>query len=247
MKLTSSKNSTIILLILLIAALLFAIYYYFVLPKEEEAENLEISVGSIKSEISTLDSQITEIQEGKSKDTENLYALRKKIPETRNIDEVILNIEEIEYSTGVRIDGIEFNNYDENAKESNIIENNNENSEEGNANTENASSEAENTTSNSENASNEKQESTSENTQPVSEIASQVPADLKLITLNVKIQAPKLANVKKFIQEIENLERIMHIDSIEYDIPGEEQQFEETPQAVAATIQITTFYYTGNE
>lgn len=62
MKLSSSKNSGPILIVILVGVLLFAIYYYVLLPKQDEADMMESSVNSLRSEISTLNEQITSIE-----------------------------------------------------------------------------------------------------------------------------------------------------------------------------------------
>lgn len=233
MKLSSSKNSAVILLSVLVVVLLFAIYYYVVLPKKNEVESLETSVGSIKSEISTLKSEIAQIEEEQEKGSSKLYSLRKKVPEDRDIDQLILNIEEIEYVTGSRILSIEFNNYDQSVADSNISPTNDENT-------------SENT---SEQTTNEEGTETEGQTeeQPISSIANlQLPPALKLVTFSIELEAPSHKKLREFIGEVEKLERVMHVDTIEYEVPGEEQEFEENPkESVEATIQITTFFYTG--
>jgi len=50
----------------------------------------------------------------------------------------------------------------------------------------------------------------------------------------------------QFIQELESLDRIMHVDAINYSLLGEEAEFEEdVTDTVNASIQVTTFYYDG--
>ena len=73
---------------------------------------IDSSVNSLHSEISTLNEQIASIQENQSSEDSNEFALRKKVPTNREIDELLLNIEEIEYVSGSRIQSISFNNYD---------------------------------------------------------------------------------------------------------------------------------------
>ena len=93
MKLSSSKNSGPILIASLVAVLLFAVYYYIVLPKQDEADMIDSSVDSLHSEISILNEQIASIQEEQSSENSNEFALRKKVPANREIDELLLNIE----------------------------------------------------------------------------------------------------------------------------------------------------------
>lgn len=257
MKLSSSKSTTIVLLTLLVAVLLFAIYYYVVLPKKDEATALESSVGSIKSEIATLQSEISQLEEEQSKPVSNLYALRQKLPENRDIDELILNMEEIEYVTGSRIIGIAFNNYDKAVADAMVEDSNNGTQSNATNDAESTSTDTQNNNSNnntnSENNGNNDNNTSSENNgtnqQPVSAISNlQLPASLKMVTIGIDIESPNHKQLLEFIREIEKLDRVMHVDAIEYEVPGEEQEFEETPKEfVEAKIQVTTFYYTGKQ
>lgn len=222
MKLSSGKSSSVLLLVALVAVLLFAVYYYVILPKQEEADRLASSVNSLESEISSLQDQISEADKVES--TSNEFILRKKVPETRAINELLLNIEEIEYITNSRILGINFNNYDSLVSESDL-----------------APKEEETTTeeTNEENSTeNEKEEV------PTSTISiASLPTSLKMVTFELEVESPNNARLQKFIKEIESLDRIMHIDTISYSLPGEELEFEGTSEIVEATIQVTTFYF----
>ena len=238
MKRLSSKNSGTILIVSLVLALLFAIYYYVLLPKQHEADIVEISVNSLRSEISTLNEQIASIQEEQSHESSNEFALRKKVPDNREIDELLLNIEEIEYVSGSRIQNISFNNYDSLVSASGLTDPNAVTATEENADGQTEASEEQATDTTSE---------TEEQmpTMPVSTIAVEsLPTNLKLVTFEVDVASPNYEKLQQFVKEIEQLERVMHIDTIEYALPGEENTYgENASDIVSATIQVTTFYY----
>jgi len=238
MKLSSSKNSGTILLVVLVATLLFAIYYYVLLPKQSEAGMIESSVNSLRSEISTLNEQIASVQESQSNADSNEFALRKKLPNNREIDELLLNIEEIEYVSGSRIQSISFNNYDSLVSTSSLTDPNAVTETEENVEEQTEASEEQTTDTTSETT----EQAT---TTPVSTIAVEsLPVNLKLITFNVDVESPNHGNLEQFIKEIEKLERVMHIDTVDYDLPGEENTYaEDASNIVAASIQVTTFYY----
>ncbi len=64
------------------------------------------------------------------------------------------------------------------------------------------------------------------------------------------MESPDLQHLVHFIKEIEKIERIMHVDIIEFTLPGEENEFAEQPverDSIEATVQVTTFYYEGDE
>ena len=240
MKLSSSKNSGPILIVILVGVLLFAIYYYVLLPKQDEADMMESSVNSLRSEISTLNEQITSIKEGQSNGSSNEFSLRKKLPDNREIDELLLNIEEIEYVSGSRIQSINFNNYDSLVSASSLTDPHSVTETEENTEGQTEASEEQTT----ETATTSETEE-SVTTTPVSTIAVEsLPPNLKLITFNVDVESPNHDKLKQFIKEIERLERVMHIDTVGYNLPGEENTFaENASDIVAATIQVTTFYY----
>lgn len=219
-------------------ALLFAIYYYVLLPKQDEADMLESSVNSLQSEIASLNEQITLVQEEQSRESSNEFALRKKVPDNREIDELLLNIEEIEYVSGSRIQSISFNNYDSLVSASGLNDPNAVPDTEENAEGQTEASEEQATDTTSE---------TAEQviTTPVSTIAVEsLPANLKLVTFEVDVESPNYEKLQQFIKETEQLERVMHIDAIEYDLPGEENIYaENASDIVSATVQVTTFYY----
>ena len=71
-----------------------------------------------------------------------------------------------------------------------------------------------------------------------------LPDNLKMITFEVEVESPDYDQLQQFIREIEGLERVMHIDAIEYALPGEEASLEEeASSSVSANIQVTTFYF----
>lgn len=229
MKLTSGKNSSTLLIIALVAALLFAVYYYVILPKKEEVASLESSIASTRSEMTTIQQQIEEINASKSIDETTLFEMRQKVPATRNLDDLILNIEETQYVSGTKILSVDFNNYDTLVSNSEL--------EDPNAPTED-----------SENV-DDTGEETSSNERPVSTIAKEsLPPELKLITFEVNVESPDFQHLVHFIKEIEKIERIMYIEIIDFSLPGEENEFaEDSVDSIEATVQVTTFYYEGDE
>lgn len=242
MKLSGNKNTSILLLVALIASFLFAIYYYIVLPKKDIVESLESSINALHTEIGTLQAQIGSSEEEKTAEVSNVFEIRQKLPQSREIDQLLLNLEEIEFVSETRITAIGFNSYDTLVSESAIVPLPEEGAEEDAAEGQMDGAEV------TENEEADEGNGTGETVEtPVSEIAAQtLPPELKLITFNLEIEAPDGQNIQLFIEEIENLKRIMHIDSISYTLPGEEAEFmEEGNETVTASIQVTTFYYEG--
>jgi len=235
---TSSKNSAILLLTALVAALLFALYYYLLTPKLEEVEAKERDVRALQQEIATIQEQITALDTVQQSQGASVLSLRKKVPQTRAIEGVIRNIEEIEAVTGTRVEAVEFNNYDSLVMDSSIIDPNSP------ANEEQAVS-AQQPTENSEQADSEE----GDNALPTSTIAKEsLPAELKLVTFSIDVIAIDTKTMLEFLKEIEKIERVMKIDTLDITLTGEEVVFEEdADSSIKATVQVTTFYYEGEQ
>lgn len=255
MKLSGNKNTSILLLVLLVAALLFAVYYYMVLPKKDRVTSLESSVTSLQGEITSLQEQVSTAnnQENPLDDT-NIFTLRQKLPQTREIDQLLLNLEEIEFVSKTRIVSVGFNSYDELVSESTIVPVSEEEvvtdgTTEGETPAEGETAVPEEGTVPEEGATDETGEAVETPETPVSDIAAQtLPPELKLITFNLEVAAPEHRNLQKFIEEVEKLERVMHIDSVSYSLPGEAVEImEDSNETLNSSIQLTTFYYEGEQ
>ena len=146
------------------------------------------------------------------------------MPATRSLDDLVLNIEETQYISGTKILSIEFNNYDTLVSASEYKKPSASNEEDG-------------------------KEGEEESEVPVSTIDKEsLPPELKLITFEINVASPDAQHLIGFIKEIEKIERIMHIDIIDFTLPGEENEFAEDPEdSIESTIQVTTFYYEGEE
>lgn len=239
---TSNKNSAILLLTALVAALLFAVYYYVLTPKLDDVKAKESSVSSLNQEITSLQEQIALVAEKQQSSTSSDLTLRKKVPQTRAIEKVLLDIAEIEAVTGTLVESISFNNYDSLVLDSSITDPNAPVVDEG-------ATQAAPTTDGEGTDSQPIEEETEGATDelPVSTITKEsLPAALKLVTFSIDIAALDMKSLNSYLQEIEKIERIMKIDTLDISLPGEEEQFkEDADPTVTATIQVTTFYYEG--
>ncbi|MET4559025.1 type IV pilus assembly protein PilO [Lysinibacillus parviboronicapiens] len=226
-KLTSSKNSSILLLVALTVALLFALYYYLLLPKLDEVEAKASNVNQLQQQITEIEGQLTKLDEVQG-ELVNILTLRQKVPETRAIEKIILDMAEIEEVSGTRLESLNFNNYDTAVAQSEVTEPNM---------VEKAQAEV-----------NGEQTEADENL-PVSSIAKEtLPAELKLVTFSVEVAALDFTALDSFLKEVEKLERVMKTDTISFSLPGEQDQLDEDADlTLQATVQVTTFYYEGQQ
>lgn len=230
---SSSKNGTLLIVIALAMALLFAMYYYVVKPKQDEEQMIRSEINSLHTEIAAIEETISTNPSEQSQTNVNEFALRKKVPDNREIDELILSIEEMQYVTDTRIQSIDFNNYDALVSSSGLQDPlSTPESEEGVA-------------TESTEGTDQTEDTEAIEQLPVSTIAVEtLPPSLKLITFNINVAAQNDVNLLQFIEEIEKKERVMRIDIIDFALPGEEDKFtEEASEIVTADIQVTTFYY----
>ena len=226
-KLMSSENSPLLLLTAFVAALLCAVYYYLVVPKTNEVEAKSNSIEQLGQEIASLEEQLTQTSNEQMSMASNSLAMRKKVPETRAIEQVILDITQIEEVTGTRVESVNFN-YDVDVAQTEVTESN--------------------TIEKAEVAVDEEQTKVEENV-PVPTIAKEtLPANLKLVTFTIEVAALDFNALDRFLKEIENLERVMKTDTISFKLPGEQDRLEtEKDLSATATVQITTFYYEGEK
>lgn len=227
-KLLNSKKSGLLLLVLLIASLLFALYYYVILPKKDEVRAKEASIQSLQTEIKSLEQSLTSFDEQLEVPMQDTLEMQKKVPSARAVEQVLRDMVEIEEVTGTRMESLTFNNYDEPVANANVDQTNTVAEAEAKVNEEN-------------------QENTE--TPPVSTIAQEnIPPELKLVTFTFDIGALTFDAMVTFLKEVEKLERVMKIDTINMTIPGEKEKLDkEADHTIKATVQITTFYYEGQE
>jgi len=86
-----------------------------------------------------------------------------------------------------------------------------------------------------------------ENEQATNETVTNLPTNVKLITINLSVASPDFEHFQLFLQELEKLERITRVDTLTFTKPAERELLYEKDgnQAVTADVQITTFYYNG--
>ncbi|MER2189607.1 MAG: potassium transporter [Solibacillus sp.] len=233
--------SSTLLLIIVILLLLFALYYYVILPKKQEEERLQQSVNQVQSDVTALQENIRILVEEQEYVEENTYAMRKKLPPNRMMQQLLLDIEEIEYLSESKVLAVNFNNYDSVVNASTLQD----------PNVQQVPAEADvvadgTAEENTDNVESQEQTDVTEEV-PVSTVTHEtLPAELKMVTFNMNVEAPDRKNIEAFVKELENLERVMRIDSISYNLLGESDLLEEQLyDLTTAVVQVTTFFYEG--
>lgn len=234
----SGENKSLVALLGLLAFLLLAVvYYYVVLPKDEAKTRTTNSIKQLQVETSELQQKVavlsvTDIEEA------NDYELRKKLPITRELDNLLHTIHEVELLSESKIVSISFNNYDGEVSQTNFITPTDKTDEEANKDEEVEDGEGK-----------EKSEETdvaedADETKPVTPIDIELlPDELKLISLNIVLEVLDYEHLLQFLNEVEEIERIVRIDSVNFYQPGEEELAQEDPdERLSVSVQLTTFY-----
>ncbi|WP_342559658.1 hypothetical protein NSQ95_11595 [Psychrobacillus sp. FSL W7-1457] len=236
-ELVSNKRNAYLITGALILLLLFAIYYFIISPLKDEKYSKEISVEVLQGEVASLKEQYDSFQASDVK-VDNVFALESKVPYERELDELLLSLEQVELISDSKIEAIEFNNYDGILDQMQLELYQEDSIEEDTTQTE------EDVQTERESESTDEAEGTIEEP-PSSPVAdAPLPANLKLITFNVSVQTKNYEHLVLLIEEIENLERVLRVDQITMNAPGEQELLdEELPTATSATIQLTTFFH----
>lgn len=225
-ELVSDKKTAYILISALVVVLLGAVYYFVLHPLKNEKESKEVSIEVLQGEVAALKEEYSSSQL-QDDSTENAFYLKTQVPLTRELNELIRSIEEVELLSESKILSVEFNNYDGTIEDAQLLP---ETSEE-NTETETQSEDV---------LTDEPSEEP-----PVSPVAeASLPEKLKLITFNISILTKNYDSLVLFVEEIEHLKRIYRVDQITLSASGEEQLLDEgAVKNIAAKIQLTTFYH----
>ncbi|MGG3855899.1 hypothetical protein ABET36_16135 [Caldifermentibacillus hisashii] len=258
------KRKIVLFIGIILFLLLGLLYFYLIMPLKDDANAAEQNVKQLETEVKTLENRVNQ---NETDQPENTAKLEKKMPLSRQLDELILSLQEIEMVSGSQIASINFNNYDGGLTEADGTNENNESTDgtdEATADDTNNNNEAtegtdEATTNETdENQSDEQatedknsedngSDTNDENEQATDETVTNLPTNVKLITINLSVASPDFEHFQLFLQELEKLERITRVDTLTFTKPAERELLYEKDgsQAVTADVQITTFYYNG--
>lgn len=235
--LVNDKKTAYILIATLVIVLLGAVYYFIIQPLKTERVSKELNVEVLQGEVASLKEEYSSTKLNNNM-TENAFILKTQVPLTRELNELIRSMEEIELISDSKIISVEFNNYDGTLEDSQLLLE----IPEGDIETQSGSSETTRDTTEENNDEMSEEPPVS----PVSEVG--LPENLKLITFNISILAKNYDQLVLFVEEIENLQRIYRVDQVTLSAPGEDQLLDkELLDDLEATIQLTTFYHEEQE
>ncbi|KIL44562.1 hypothetical protein [Jeotgalibacillus soli] len=231
-KLTKKQIAFIVLFSLLLFILLF-FYLFVVRSVVTEAQLMEERVLDLETASEIL--RVTPITESEV-DQENRRVYERKVPNERQVDQLLLAIQEAELISGVRIESITFNHYDGSIVDTGLTINNllsGQSTEESDMIGNDGRTE---------------EELEVPSSSPISNDID-MPEELKLITFSADIMAPNFNQAMQFLREIEKLERISRVDSLHFTQSTEDDRVfsDSEDESVFMNIQVTTFYYTEED
>lgn len=222
---TTNKTTLNLLLTLLMLVLLFSFYYYFLNPLQESEKSLRGSIASSEQEIESIEARLEAMSWGQNAGNEK--ELLAKLPKSKDIPMLLQLLQEAELTTASTIQSIVFNDFQDN-QQLGLPEPEAEPAEQ--------LEEEEDTEDIVEESIEEQPEV------PVTELTTaDVPDNLQLLTLEVSVMHEDYDQLFQFIREIEQSERIIHIEMVHFELPGEEVEPDQ-PETAVSTIQLTTFY-----
>ncbi|MEK6454891.1 hypothetical protein [Caldifermentibacillus hisashii] len=240
------KRKIVLFIGIILFLLLGLLYFYLIMPLKDDANAAEQNVKQLETEVEALENRLNQ---NESDQPENTAKLEKKMPLSRQLDELILSLQEIEMVSGSQIASINFNNYDGGLTEA---DGTNENNESTDGTDDTATNEPDENQSDKQAAADEsnddiESDTNDESEQATDETVTNLPTNVKLITINLSIASPDYEHFQLFLQELEKLERITRVDTLSFTKPAERELLYEKDgsQAVTAEVQITTFYYNG--
>ncbi|MCM3053986.1 MULTISPECIES: hypothetical protein [Bacillaceae] len=259
------KRKIVLFIGIILFLLLGLLYFYLIMPLKDDANAAEQNVKQLETEVEALENRVNQ---NETDQPENTAKLEKKMPLSRQLDELILSLQEIEMVSGSQIASINFNNYDGGLTEADGTNENNESTEgtdEATADDTNNNDELtdstddptmnetdenqsdEQATEDNENSEDNESDTNDESEQATDETVTNLPTNVKLITINLSVASPDFEHFQLFLQELEKLERITRVDTLTFTKPAERELLYEKDgnQAVTADVQITTFYYNG--
>ncbi|MFD1066569.1 hypothetical protein [Oceanobacillus locisalsi] len=241
-----NRNAFLLILILLFV-LSFTTYFFFVRPLAADLQDAASQEASIQNEIAELEAREEQLEMDTAEENKEAEKLKQEqiIPDTAELESFLLTLNEIELLSNSRINEMSFG-YDGEVPEREVSE---EQEEEGAT-----EEEAEDKQNTEESEASEAVEAAEEETKNANEEQNQVidmtetPAGLQPIIVTLQIQSPDYEQFQMFLQEIEKQERAMFVTNLEFEKPAErELVIEESSETMTATVDITTFYYEGEE
>jgi len=220
----SKKMMVLILIIIVTIGLLVGSYFYFLYPLKTEVKTLKDQLSTEEKLYDTLAQQV-----GKEKTTvlENSRYLQKRLPVESFLEQFMLDLERAEVVSNSLIEDMTFQ--DSEVTENDIIIENPKDQGQNSGDGQNQEEEA-------------NQKDTNEQGQEATESPS-LPNGIKRVTVNMTVTSKDYYDLQKFLDTIENFERVTKIDSLTLQGGKEILSLDDEIKELTYTVVLSTFYY----
>lgn len=213
----TSKQPLLYALIVIVAVVIaLSLYYYMLKPQMDKRDAINEKVAVQTTELQTAKTQLADLQQPiKPSDTTEAS---KKIPNGANMDTLVDDLQAAESASATQITNFNFNAYDAQSE---------------------VAKQAQATTALTEA---EEKSAYAVEEKPVSSVPeSTLPKYTKMITMQLAVSGYSESDVRNFIDQLENANRVYNVEKVKFEAPDTEDATSE--DIVAAKIQVTTFYY----
>lgn len=206
----------------LLFVLLIVLYFAFISPllsdlKDERANHIDL-----QNEIAVLEKQIQQIDETQEELTQEQLELQKKVPLTRELEEIVLILQDIELQSSSLIELIDFYydsslptpDFSHELDADEVIEGANDAEGEENSDKESQTIELK-----------------------------EKPESLQVITISMEITSPSYDDFLQLIKEIEQQERIMSVSKLQFEKTSDFTVKDEQDELITHKVELMTFYY----
>lgn len=234
MKSLFSKRDKFLLATILLLLVLFISYaqFFYLNPLKSDLQVKEKTLNAEQKQLESLNQN----QSGeKSTETINTSELQQQLPVKPLQDQFILDLEKAETVSNSQINSMRFLNTDKDHTKSNQT-----NAVNGATVQENGSTSQQNTINSSGN-----QNGQSSGSASASQAELSLPAGLNKITVELDVTSPGYEEFEKFIESLEQLKRIVAVDSIQYTGESETTTLEQNKQLFTYKLTVSAFYMPG--
>lgn len=224
----------------LILVLLIVLYFAFIQPLAADRKAKEAEAGNTQKEIEALQAKEKRLASEPTKEEALVY--KQNMPQVADLDQLIKSLDEIAEVSTSRIEKIEFA-YDEDLpeREEPVSENEAEDGQTAEDKTADPSSDKPEAESSADAKTTPAQEDTAAQELKLEK----KPKNLHTISMRIDVSSPDYAHFDQLIKEIEKLERVTLVNTLEFENPAEADLImnDNPDQSIDCTVELMTFYY----
>lgn len=235
LKLKLSSNKWVIPgLVFFLILIIVGVYFLFLYPKMGFIEQKEKELKMQQQLLKTLESNI-----GKSSETtsESTVALQKLVPVKPLAEQLLLNIEKAEVVSNSFVLSMDFSDAEVTIEEETPADGDREPGENNGADIKAQNEKADTVGTEEQSAETPKDNTGKKETQKLS-----LPQGVKKITISMNVESPNYFDLESFIRTLENSERIMVIESIDFTANEEIIEYEQVDKPISYQVTASAFY-----